>query len=92
MNIGIKYCGGCNSHFDRAKVLDKIIQYFKEDNFEYAKENNSYDIILVLNGCSRACADDSALNGKLKIYINYESDYKKAIDLIFKQKSLKTQD
>ena len=88
MNIGIKYCGGCNSHFDRAGIVNKIIKLFKDDEFEYAKENKPYDIILVINGCSRACADHSALEGNEKIFINQEADYQNAIDLIDKQKNL----
>lgn len=88
MNIGIKYCGGCNPHFNRKKVINKIIELFEDDNFEYAKKNNFYDIIIVMDGCSRACADHSSLRGKEKIFISQEADYKKAIDFILKQKNL----
>lgn len=88
MNIGIKYCGGCNPNFDRTNIVNKIMGLFKEDNFEYAKENNSYDIIMVVNGCKRACADHSSLKGKGKIFINSEEDYLEAVDLILKHKNL----
>lgn len=89
MNIGIKYCGGCNPHFDRTAILNKIMELFKGDKFEYAKENNFYDIIIVIDGCSRACSDHSSLKGKEKIFINSEADYQEAVDLIFNYKSLK---
>ncbi|NLB33637.1 MAG: hypothetical protein GX818_07745 [Tissierellia bacterium] len=89
MNIGIKYCGGCNPHFDRSNVLNKTMELFKDDKFEYAKENNSYDIIIVINGCSRACSDHSSLRGNIKIFINQEADYLEAIDLILKHKNQK---
>lgn len=84
MNIGIKYCGGCNPHFDRTTVLNKIMKLFKDDAFEYAKESNFYDIIIVISGCSRACADHSSLKCRQKIYINSEADYQEAVDLIVK--------
>ena len=80
MNIGIKYCGGCNPHFDRSNVLNKIMELFKHDKFEYAKENNSYDIIIVINGCSRGCSDHSSLKGDQVIFINQEADYLDAIE------------
>ncbi|HHZ01515.1 MAG TPA: hypothetical protein GX396_01065 [Tissierellia bacterium] len=85
MNIGIKYCGGCNSIFDRIEIVNKIKKIFKEENFEYAKEGDSYDIVLVVNGCTRACADHSALKGH-KIFINSESDFQKAVNLIYEHK------
>ena len=89
MNIGIKYCGGCNPHFDRSFIINRIMELFKDEKFEYAKENNSYDIILVVNGCSRACSDHSSLKGKEKIFINSEEDYLEVVDLIRKHKNLK---
>lgn len=88
MNIGIKYCGGCNPHFDRTNVINKIMGLFKDENIEYAKENNSYDIIIVINGCNRACSDHSSLRGKEKIFINSEEDYLEAVNLILKHKNL----
>ena len=87
MNIGVKYCGGCNTHFDRTKVVNRVKKFFKDDKFEYAKEDKSYEIILVINGCNRACADHSMLEGKEVIFINSESDYEKAVDLILKYKT-----
>lgn len=82
MNIGIKYCGGCNSNFDRIEIVNKIKKLFKEEKFEYAKEDTLYDIVLIINGCSRTCADHSALKGDLKVFINSDSDFQEAVDLI----------
>lgn len=89
MKIGIKYCGGCNPHFDRIDKVNKLMELFKDVNFEYAKENKTYDLILVVNGCGRGCSDHSSLRGKEKIIINHESDYLEAIKLIHKHKNLK---
>lgn len=82
MNIGVKFCGGCNPHYDRTAILNKLIEIFKEDKFEYAKNNNIYDVVIVLNGCSRACSDHSSLKGKEKIFINSEEDYIKAFNIL----------
>ena len=88
MNIGIKYCGGCNPHYDRTSVLNKIKRLFKDDKFEYAKENKFYDIIIIIDGCSRACADHSSLKCIEKIFIKSKSDYQNAADLISKYKNI----
>ena len=62
MKIGIKYCGGCNPRYERRKFLNKL----KNDlgnkcSFELARENISYDMLLVLAGCGNCCADYSNL-------------------------------
>jgi len=88
MNIGIKYCGGCNPHFDRTNISNKIMRLFKDDKFEYANENSFYDIIIVINGCSRACSDHSLLNGNIKFFINSDADYKNAVDFILDRKNV----
>ncbi|NLJ59192.1 MAG: hypothetical protein GX339_10160 [Tissierellia bacterium] len=85
MDIGIKYCGGCNSNFDRIEIVNKIKELFKEESFEYAKENNPYNIVLVINGCTRACADHSTLIGN-RIFINSEQDFQKVVNFINNQK------
>lgn len=82
MNIGVKYCGGCNPHYDRAAVLNKLMKQFKDDKFEYAKKNNNYDAVIIINGCSRACSDHSSLKSRLKIFIDSEEGYIKASNIL----------
>ncbi|MBW4827416.1 MAG: hypothetical protein KZY61_07465 [Clostridiaceae bacterium] len=56
MYIGIKYCGGCNSRYDRVKLVNDIKNCFKDYEFNYANGNESFDLILVINGCHISCA------------------------------------
>lgn len=56
MYIGIKYCGGCNSRYDRVKLVNDIKNCFKDYEFNYANGNEPFDLILVINGCHISCA------------------------------------
>jgi len=57
LNCGVKFCGGCNPKYERMEALEKIKPLFSEKiNFDYAKENVSYDIVLIIGGCSSCCA------------------------------------
>ena len=35
MKIGIKYCGGCNSRYDRTKEVEKLKKQFPQHEFTY---------------------------------------------------------
>jgi 4-hydroxybutyrate CoA-transferase len=74
MNIGIKYCGGCNPTFNRIKLVEKIIEKYKKQNFEAVKKDVLYDLLLVVNGCLSSCSDVSSLKFKEKILLNSEDD------------------
>lgn len=76
MKVGIKYCGGCNSRFDRTQVADKIKSDYKEFDFSYATENEEYDFIIVINGCHVACAGLQDLKAKKGFVIIRDNDYR----------------
>lgn len=57
MKIGVIFCGGCNSRYDRGKAARYIIEKNPKFSIEYAKESETYDGLLVISGCSVACAD-----------------------------------
>lgn len=75
MRIGIKYCGGCNPSFDRIKFVKLLEEEFIKDYFEIAAENVNYDEIIVICGCSRACAGFKHLICKQFIIVTKEKDY-----------------
>jgi 4-hydroxybutyrate CoA-transferase len=62
--VGVKYCGGCNSGYDRRAAYGKIrddVESFAEKNdkeicFEAATEGILYDVLLVVSGCANRCA------------------------------------
>lgn len=64
MNVGIKYCGGCQSKYDRSQVLKYIIKKYPRHTYEFVKEKNYYDIVIVIYGCEIKCADISKLRTK----------------------------
>lgn len=77
MNVGIKYCGGCNPRFNRREFVERLIDENKYSSFEPATENNFYDVILVVCGCTSKCAKHDNLNSSKKLIITSQNDYSK---------------
>ena len=58
LKVGVKYCGGCNPRFERSTFLKEVQQKYQDiATFEPAKENVDYDRLLVISGCTSACAN-----------------------------------
>ncbi len=55
-SVGIRYCGGCNSRYDRGAMVSRIIKNHPELKIEIAREENEYDCLLIIGGCSSCCA------------------------------------
>lgn len=83
LKIGVKYCGGCQSKFNRSEVLHRIKENYEFLNFEYVKENEAYDFIMVISGCPIKCANIEKYKVKYGV-INLDSenyrDFKNIID------------
>lgn len=77
MKIGVKYCGGCNPSFDRKKAVERVLGDFNNFNIETANDIEAYDILLVVNGCSRSCADYEVLKTHKILFLNSLDDYDK---------------
>ena len=56
MNVGVRFCGGCRSLYDRGEALEAVKTACPGFEFEYFTNKDSHDIILVINGCFSACA------------------------------------
>lgn len=70
MNIGIKYCGGCNSRYDRAQEVQKLIRKFPQHTFVYATQAASVCAVwLSVCGCSTCCASTDGLVATKKLFI-----------------------
>lgn len=54
--IGVRYCGGCNSRYDRVAVVNKLKSLMPEAVFENVAPNMRYEAIVVVNGCDSRCA------------------------------------
>ena len=57
MKCGVRFCGGCNSRYDRGAALKKIKEERPDVDFVIAIEGEQYDEILVIGGCTNCCAD-----------------------------------
>lgn len=56
MKCAIRFCGGCNPRYDRGKAFREIRDEFVDIEFPYAREDEEYDCLLVIGGCSNCCA------------------------------------
>ncbi|MGL4483380.1 MAG: hypothetical protein ACRCUS_00365 [Anaerovoracaceae bacterium] len=56
MKIAVRFCGGCNPSYDRRGALERIQKLLEKYHFEFAKEDESYDKLLVISGCMNQCA------------------------------------
>lgn len=65
MRIGVKYCGGCNPRYDRTGFVARL----KEElggGVEWVNAGTAgepLDFVLVVCGCTAACARHRDLNG-----------------------------
>lgn len=74
MEVGIKYCGGCNPRFDRSGWVRKLAAECTGISFEPASKDKFYDILLIISGCPSACASHDELKGREKIFVKSEQD------------------
>lgn len=84
LKIGIKYCGGCNPRFDRRDAV-LLIKTELQDAFvfESAKEENTYDYIIVVGGCTNCCASYERLfASKERLFLIDENDVAAMIDYL----------
>jgi len=77
MRIGIKYCGGCNPKYDRINFVKKLIDEYKSILFETARDNEYYNLVIIICGCTSACVNHDKLIGLKKIIVTDENDINK---------------
>jgi hypothetical protein len=84
MKCGVRFCGGCNSRFDRGEAYEKIRTQLKDEiEFDYAKEDDLYDVILVIGGCTNCCASYDQYRTKRGVVKVYDSeDVDKTIQIL----------
>lgn len=59
--VGVRYCGGCNSRYDRVAVVERLKGFFPEAEFVPAQDGTAYQAALVVCGCPSRCASVSGL-------------------------------
>jgi 4-hydroxybutyrate CoA-transferase len=81
MKVGVKYCGGCNPRYDRGEFAKRLSSEFRGIiEFENVQEDNKYDALLVISGCSSNCANYTGYDqGKGVIFANNEKSYETVV-------------
>ncbi len=61
--VGLKYCGGCNPHYDRIAVAEDLKVRLGREIAWASPEAGDLDLVLAIEGCETACADLSPFEG-----------------------------
>lgn len=69
MIIGVKYCGGCNSVYNRGRQVNLLKEQFPEHEFRTASHTNACDVWLIVCGCMRACASTAGLTASKRLFV-----------------------
>lgn len=77
--IGIKYCGGCNPKFDRVAFVDRLTEHCGECEVKVVSEGETFDYVVVVCGCSVACACLKGIRTRKGFVIVREDDLPQTI-------------
>jgi len=81
LDIGIKYCGGCNPRFNRLEFVSQLKRNAPHHNYSLYMGKPS-DVYLVVCGCKRACADFSKEKASSFIVIDEDSSVDSVVEVI----------
>lgn len=68
INFMVKYCGGCNSYYDRGKMVKKIEEKAAVRIIPY-KEGCIPDMLLIVKGCRSECINIGEYRSKYGIFV-----------------------
>jgi 4-hydroxybutyrate CoA-transferase len=75
VKIGIVYCGGCNSGYDRSGFVDTLRTRFPQLEF-YETVPEDADFVLTISGCTVNCASRKTLQGRYgRMTVSSPSDF-----------------
>jgi hypothetical protein len=74
IEIGVRYCGGCNPRFDRGAFVKRLMEKHPEWDAGVAAEGVNYDLLVVVGGCPSCCAayEQFAAEKVIKIWEDLE--------------------
>lgn len=61
MLVGIKYCGGCNSGYDRVRFVERLKAKLPKIDFCSIEKNKRVDYMIVVCGCPKVCANTEGI-------------------------------
>ena len=82
LNIGIKFCGGCNPAFDRVAAVERIKREFEGKAEFVPPDSETAEMVLAVMGCGNACAELGEIKGKQIILITEDSKVDAVIEEI----------
>ena len=86
MKCGVKFCGGCNPHYQRGDAYRKIKDNMSEIDFSHADEDDEYDNLLVIGGCTACCPQYSQYAVKGDVLKMWSEDHIETIEKKLREK------
>ena len=83
LEVGVKYCGGCNPRYDRVALFRCLEAQCPFARFVPAAPGRVYDAVLVLCGCTARCADQEGLEERYgRLVLDSGDGGPQALDLL----------
>ena len=82
VQIGVRYCGGCNPRYDRVALVRRLESFFPEVEVVAAQPGKAYPAVLVACGCTARCADLSGLEADRTVMVSAPEDVERARALL----------
>ena len=82
IKVGLKYCGGCRAGYDRVAVVDSIRERLTQEVEFVAVDSEDAQMILIVTGCSTACAKLDKVSDLPIRYITSTEDAERWIEEI----------
>lgn len=80
MKVGIKFCGGCNSTYDRGKEVEKLKEQFPDIEWVFGNSKMVCDRWLLICGCFRKCPKTETYAAKEEVVtLCHPKDFDKVI-------------
>jgi len=59
-NVRVRYCGGCNPEIDRGLLVKQLQAHSRTegDSVRFVGHAEQGDLLLLINGCPRACLEE----------------------------------
>jgi len=75
IKVGLKYCGGCRAGYDRVAMVDSIRERLAQEVEFVNADSEEAQMILIVTGCSTACA---RLDNVSEVPIRYITSFEDA--------------
>ncbi|MCD8299932.1 MAG: hypothetical protein LUC41_01950 [Clostridiales bacterium] len=73
MTVDIRFCGGCNPHYDRGAFAGRIRDEYPDFQYWYNSPEDT-DVVILLCGCSAACARIPEGRGRLGDFVVWNQE------------------